>query len=282
MEKTKVYYKCYNHHHWPAFCILLHMKWFLTILLFSTTLAHSQELKLVASVPLVANHFIGIDAYDNTYFVKDMALRKEGPLGSFVFQDFQLGPLASVDIINPLNVVLFFEEANTVVFLDNRLNEIERINFNILPEFTNVGKVTNAGNNRLWLFNIDTQQLELFNYRSNRKTIVSQPFRGTVLEQASDFNYCYVLTDTSLYAFNVYGSILWKRPMEVATHVLQQDENLLLVTNGSLQWHPEGSSEPQAVYTPEINIKDLQLTVDFLYIYDGKKLHTFTLTQPKK
>ncbi|MDC7994561.1 hypothetical protein [Altibacter sp. HG106] len=258
------------------------MKWLFTILLLSSMLTHSQELKLVASVPLVADQFIGIDAYDNTYFVQDMALRKEGPLGSFVFQDFQLGPLASVDIINPLNVVLFFEEANTVVFLDNRLNEIERLNFNTLTEFTNVGKVTNAGNNRLWLFNIDTQQLELYNYRSGRKTVVSQPFRGSVLEQASDFNYCYVLTDTSLYAFNIYGSILWKRPMEVATHVLQQDENLLLVSNGSLQWYPEGSSEPQAVYTPEINIKDLQLTVDFLYIYDGKKLHSFTLTQPKK
>ncbi|MDX1783310.1 MAG: hypothetical protein R3361_04050, partial [Aequorivita vladivostokensis] len=33
---------------------------------------------------------------------------------------------------------------------------------------------------------------------------------------------------------------------------------------------------------PEITIKDLQLTNDFLYIYDGEILHKFKLTTPKK
>ena len=102
-----------------------------------------------------------------------MVLYKEGGDGSFSFNDFQLGRLSSVDILNPLKVVLFYEDTNTVLLLDNRLNVIERIAFNNLMDFINVGNATNAGNSNLWIFNVDSQQLELFNYITNIKNVVS-------------------------------------------------------------------------------------------------------------
>src|SRR5690606_40664419 len=86
-------------------------------------------------------------------------INKQGPDGNFLFNDLQLGRITSVDIINPLKVVVFFQDTNTVVLLDNKLSEIQRINFNNLPQFLNVSTDTNAGNNSLCLFNVDTQQL---------------------------------------------------------------------------------------------------------------------------
>ncbi len=248
----------------------------------------AQELKKVDSRPLEADTFIGIDSYNNTYFTKDMVLQKSGPLGDFVFRDYQLGPITSIDIINPLNVVVFYLEVNTVVLLDNRLNEIERINFNDLNEFVNVGSATNAGNNRLWIFNIDSQQLELYNYRSGLKTLISQPISDDVVSMASDFNYCYILTGKFLQKYNIYGSFLSETGMEGFEKVIQLKEQLIGLKDNALYYQAVIDTDTILLLSPlklplsENNIKDLQLTQEFLYIYDGLNIHSFTLTQPKQ
>ena len=252
------------------------------ILLCSTTFLFGQDLKKEDNIPLQADEFIGVDSFNNTFFIKDMALNKTGPLGSFVFQDFQLGPIKNVDIINPLNVVVFYEATNTVLFLDNRLNEIERINFATLPEFVNVSFATNAGNNRLWIFNLDSQQLELYNYRTRRKTVVSQPFNGTFVDQTSDFNYCFVSTSTAIYAFNVYGSILWKLPIAEVSNLCLKDDALIILQKEKLLYYNDKQKELIPLDIPEITIKDLWSTQEFLYIYDLKNIHKYTLTTPNK
>jgi hypothetical protein len=258
------------------------MKSFLIFFFISIATTFSQEITLVNKTALQIDHFVGFDAYKHIYFIKNGALHKEGDLGKFVFQDFQLGPIASVDIINPLNVVVFYAEMNTVVFLDNRLNEKERINFNDLPAFLNISAATNAGNNRLWVFNIDTQQLELFQYRNQQQTQVSQPFKGKLISQISNFNTCAILTNTHLRQLNVYGSLLSEIKLEGYSHMAQNDKTIVVAKENSLFTIKENTVNPLSFTFDENPIKDLQLTQDFLYIYDSKILYTFTLTQPKQ
>jgi hypothetical protein len=258
------------------------MKSILLFFLFTPVFLIAQEFNLVQSTDLTATKFIGIDSYKNTYFIKDRVLHKTGPDGSYVFNDFQLGSITTVDIINPLKIVLFYEDMNTVVFLDNRLSEIERINFNNLPEYTNPSTATNAGNNRLWVFNIVSQQLELFNYHANTKITVSQPFAGKVLSQASNFNYCYTLTETKLRSFNVYGSMLSEIEAKGFTKIVQHEKSVIGLKGNELFFISENSINPIKLPVYENPIKELQLSKDFLYIYDGKKLHSFSITQPKQ
>ncbi len=265
------------------------MKHFFLFIFFICQLGIAQSLAPVSKVPLVADRFIGLDNYKNSYFIKDRVINKQGPDGNFLFNDLQLGRITSVDIINPLKVVVFFQDTNTVVLLDNKLNEIQRINFNNLPQFLNVSTATNAGNNSLWLFNVDTQQLELYNYGSKLQTLVSQPFPGKLLSQASNFNYCFTLTEKKLRAFNIYGSILNEVPSEGYEKIIQQNENLVTLKENSLYYLPDFARRNDAIShetvklsLTEITIKDLQLTNDFLYIYDGEILHTFKLTLPTK
>ena|SRR5690606_9717719 len=265
------------------------MKQLFSLFLFICQFGISQSLAPISTAPLVADRFIGLDNYKNTYFIKERVLHKQGPDGNFIFNDLQLGRISSVDIINPLKVVVFFQDTNTVVLLDNKLNEIERINFNNLPLFMNVSTATNAGNNSLWLFNVDTQQLELYNYGSKLQTVVSQPFPGKLISQASNFNYCFTLTEKKLRAFNIYGSILNETDSEGYEKIIQQNENLVALKENSLYYIPDFAKRNEAIPNetvklafPEITIKELQLTNDFLYIYDGENLHTFKLTIPTK
>lgn len=247
----------------------------------------SQSVAFESKIPFTADRFIGIDNYKNSYFIKDRVVHKQGPDGNFLFNDLQLGRITSVDIINPLKVVVFFQDTNTVVLLDNKLSEIQRINFNNLPKFLNVSTATNAGNNNLWLFNVDTQQLERYNYSAKMQTVVSQPFPGKLLSQASNFNYCFTLTEKKLRAFNSYGSMLNEAPSEGYEKIIQQNENLIALKKNTLYYLPDfARKDPTAAHEtvrlqlPELTMKDLQLTNDFLYIYDGENLHTFKLTLP--
>ncbi len=249
--------------------------------LFCTTLC-AQQLTLKDSKPFEADRFIGVDSYQHTYFIKDGVLQKTGNLGSFVFQDYQLGPITHVDIINPLNVVVFYAEVNTVVLLDNRLTEKERINFNSLPNFINVGSATNAGNNRLWLFNVDTQQLQLFDYRTLRETVFSQPYQGIPKGLVSNFNDCFLLTEDKLWQVNIYGSLLSELELKGYDALTRNGDSIVGLKGNTLYWITTEAISPLDIQLTENPIKDLQLTQDFLYIYDGKLLHSLTLTQPKK
>lgn len=258
------------------------MRNLILLLCFISFTTQGQSLKAKDSFPLKADRFIGKDAYDHIYFIKDAVLHKQGNLGSFVFRDYQLGPVQSVDIINPLNVVVFYAEMNTVVLLDNRLNEKERINFNELPELVNCGAVANAGNNKLWLFNIDLQQLQLYDYRAKRHLQFPRPILGEVSQLDGNFNDCFVVTSSHFYQFNVYGSLLMEAENEGIESLVRNDQSILVVKENRLFSISEETIKPLNGYPEENPIKDLQLTQEFLYIYDGNKVDSFTLTQPKQ
>jgi hypothetical protein len=258
----------------------------LLILIAANCLA--QQPKALKQLPLTAQSYIGTDVYNNNYFIEEMAFYKKGPDGDFVFKDFSLGVIDKIDIINPLKIMLFYQQTNTVIFLDNRLNEVERISFNALQEFVNISSAGNAGNNRIWLYNIDSQQLELFDYRLERKLQTSLPIEGNLVAMASNFNYCYLLFEDKLITYNVYGSFLSEVSIDNGDFITQNDEDVWVVKNNEIFRYaepglnsPTKPSKAKKISLPEITVKQLHLTQDFLYIYDGKTLHQFTNIQPK-
>ena len=256
------------------------MKLLILFILFPI-LVCSQEITLVETTPLDVNTFVGIDSYNDTFYIKDQILFKKTSKSIFNFKDFQLGEIYSVDIVNPMNIVVYYQDFNTVVLLDNKLSEIERINFNNIFEFINSSQATLAANTSLWVFNMDSQQLELYNYRSNTKILVSQPINGEVLSIASNFNYSFILTEEKIRAYNIYGSLLAEIKNEGFQKIVQLNENLIAIKDNELYYIDKETREITKIKSPEISIKDLQLTQDFLYIYNENKISTFKLTLPK-
>jgi len=241
----------------------------------------SQELSFVEKIDLDANLFVGYDSYNDLFYVKNQVLYKKTSTGLMNFKDFQLGEIYSVDIVNPMNIAVYYQDFNTVVLLDNKLTEIERIDFNQISEFTNTSQISVAANTSLWLFNIDLQQLELYNYRSKNKTLVSQPINGEVLYMVSNFNYCFVLTEEKIRIYNIYGSLLAEIPNEGFQKIVQLNENIIAVKDNELYYIDKETREISKIKSPEITIKGLQLTQEYLYIYDGIQVQKFILTLPK-
>ncbi len=258
------------------------MKYFVLIIVLCIQTAVGQGYNKTTQTPLSASQFIGYDSYDNFYTITDQVLSKENATQGYKFTDFQLGNITSVDIINPFNVVVFYAQTNTVILLDNKLSLIEQINFNLLEDIANISSVSNAGGNKLWLFNADSQQLELYNYRNNTKNSISLPIAEIPTDQASDFNYNYILTPSGVKVYTVFGGLVKSVAFQGGEKVITHKGRVLVVKDNMIYEIIENSFKLLSIKTTQISIQDLQVFEDFLYIYDRENIHSFVVQKPNK
>ena len=257
----------------------------LTLVLFFFSLAHSAQeaaCMLIAEIPLKADRFTGIDDFDNLYYVDNNVLYKEGKEATIRYNNLQLGNIGSIDILNPLEITVFYPDFNTVIKLDNTLNEIIKIDFNHTKKFRNIQYVTTANDKNLWTFNSDLQQLEIFNYQTRETIPANQPLSREVIAQGSNYNFCWLLTPKELLKYNSYGSLLEITPLEDYDAFSQSGGDIILRKNNTLFYKKDNSGQITPLKISGIGIKDFYIKGNNLYIYDGKNLYHYQLNFSKK
>ena len=236
------------------------------------------ELINTGSLPLRAERFIGVDNFNALYYSLENRIVKTKTDGSSInYSNVQLGELGSVDIFNPLKINVFYDQFNTVIILDNRLAEIYKIDFNIAQPYRYVSLVSSGYDNAIWIFNADLQQLELYDYKTNKTRISCMPVNSEVLDLKSDYNHCWLLTSDFLYQYNYFGSLVSKTKNEGFESLAISDENLILKKADELYFKSKDSDGIIPVKMPRLLIKQFLLTNETLYIYDLEKVHTFQL-----
>ena len=220
--------------------------------------------------------FVGYDTYGALYGITQNTLFKSAENGEFEFQELMLGPISSVDIQNPLTVLIFYRETNTVVFLDNRLNEKRRIDFNQIDAFPTIQWVFNAGSNRLWLMDQNSQTLWVYDTQNNRPLFQSQPITD-LINLKCRFNDCMAQTPGELIQISLYGTFLKRQPIQEGRLVDYNDKHQLIQLNNAIF---DLQSKQRLIFPeiqPENQINGLQLREDFLYIYVNKVVRRFAL-----
>lgn len=192
--------------------ILAVMKNQLAILLSLFTLSIGAQSKVAVSsvgkTEFKADAFVGRDNFGSDYFIGDNVLRKITPKGILEYKNLSLGKIARADIQNPLQIVLFYENFNTAVLLDNQLNETMKISFSDHTTPIVASAVGMASANRLWIFNSLSQKVGLYDYLKNDLREATVPFAGKVAHYNSDFNYFYWIDDNhNRFACDVYGKV---------------------------------------------------------------------------
>lgn len=254
----------------------------LLLLLLLPTLVLGQ-VEFVQKKAFKVDRFAGTDSYGSLYGVTDNALIKSTDGQQFNYADFTLGSITDVDIINPLRILVYYSDFNIVVFLDNTLNEIERINFNEVEGYLNIETVRMANNNSVWVFNKDDQQLELYNYRSGNRSVISQPIGGNLKWTTSDFNFCHLLTEQEVISYNVYGSIIAKYENPGYTRLYNSTKGLIALGNDGVLYFTERPGKELSLSDEQfkgiLSPKEFQLNSEILYIYDGEFVYSFRLTE---
>ncbi len=246
---------------------------------FLCSICYGQEYTLEKkdSQSLQADVFIGADTFDNVYFINDRTLFKKGRSSNAQYTALSLGNISSVDIINPLKITVFYQKTNVVVILDNTLSEIRRIDFNAIESFRNVSHATTATDRRLWIFNTDLQQLELFDYNILQVVTSFQPIQKLADLQLSNFNLCHVLANSELLTYNIYGALLERYPSKPFVQLREYNNHLLGRTTEEFYYKAATSKDFSILISPEIEVKGFYLIDEILYIYNGQELSTYQL-----
>lgn len=260
------------------------MKNLLVILFLLPFIAKGQELtmpaKFLTSYTTDKELYIGTDAFGALYTVQDNEFhkRKEGVL--LKFKALSLGDITKIDLQNPLQIVLFYKRFNTVVLVDNQLNETKRINFSAVPEPLIAETIGLASQNRLWLYDINTQRLGLCDLAQNAFRPLTPPFTDTIKHYQSDYNFFYWVDATGkCFACNVFGKVSFlgnvadyeKIQLVSATEALVQKDNALYLHN--LQ---DGTRK--RIELVEKTFDGFQYSAQILSIFTGGEINQYKIT----
>jgi hypothetical protein len=240
------------------------------------------EVKLVKSVPLNADTFIGVNMFDELFYIKNDVLSKQTKSEYHSYQNNLYGSLNSVDILNSLESTLFYKNFNTVIQLDRRLGGISKIDFNQSNSFSTISHASSASNKRLWIFNTDTQQLQVYNPKQDIIEASSQSIQEVIVDFYSNYNFFWILTKTKLLQYNIYGNQLNSYALEGYDAFVYYKDYFVLKKDAQLYSLAVADEKPKLIALPELSIKDFSVTNETLYIYNGKELHSFKINLNKE
>jgi hypothetical protein len=171
--------------------------------------------------------------------------------------------------------VLFYEDFNSVVLLDNQLNKMTEINFSQNAAPIVVSAIGMSTQNQLWIYNALNQQIGLFDYLKNEYKTVSIPLTEPIQYYQTDFNTFYWIDKKNNgYSCDIFGKITslgaigdFDKIVIISPSQYLFSKNRLLYFKGINKSNPEVISE----------IKILEKTFDNFY-YKDHILSIFTAT----
>jgi hypothetical protein len=185
----------------------------LLIVFLVSSLAHCQYTNPVASQMglefIEADEYVGEDAFGYKYFIKNAVLFKIKKAENFQYKNISLGKISRVDIQNSLKIVLFYENFNTAIILDNQLNEIQKISFSENNQNIIASAVGISSNNSLWVFNSVSQQIGLYDYSKKEYKNIAVPTAGVIKYYQTNFNNFYWIDERNYcYSCDIFGKII--------------------------------------------------------------------------
>jgi hypothetical protein len=208
------------------------------LLLFISSYGFGQNPKLKTTVidteTLEDKIYLGFDGLGNNYYLKNNVFIKQDKVQTWEYKNVALGKITSVDYVNPLKIVLFYEDFNTIITLDNQLNEIQKLNFFEIDNTIFASKIGMASQNQLWIYNALTQQIMLFDYLKNSSKNIGNPIQENIKHTQSDFNNFFWIDEiNNWYAIDIFGKVtlLANIPPFEKIQIIDRDKILFLQDN---------------------------------------------------
>ncbi|NMH27228.1 hypothetical protein [Flavobacterium silvaticum] len=259
------------------------MKLFVWLLIACPFFTHSQIVAEHKSTSVLdADVFLGYDNLGALYFTKDNAIFKSTEVRTVQYKNISLGKIERVDLQNPLNIVLLYPNFNTVVMLDNQLNETKKISFSDLSEPLMVTACGNASQNRLWIYNSITQQIGLLDYTKNSYKPITQQLSGKFVFYQTDFNNFYWMTDQrQLFVCDVFGKIrsLGKLPDFDAARITS-DKTAIYLKDNMLRVIDLDTGESKSIETGKKSLSSFWYSPQNLTIFTDRGLSTYKIQLP--
>lgn len=238
--------------------------------------------RLLSETELETDLFLGADELGNLFYLTDQVLYRKSGNRVFSFSNFDLGEISQVDVSNPFKILLFYKDFNSVIILDNNLNELsERLDFTQETLFNNVLFVANSSQNNIWLY-ADDNKLHLYNYQllaeevqTQAMTFYREDFRALGL--VSTFKKVWIQSATEVLCFNEYGNYVETYSIQDADRIFPFYKGLISYRDGAFAYKTVLDSRPIDLPHKGL-VEGISVSGSSLFIYDGNKVSRYELT----
>ena len=261
-------------------------KIFYLLLLIAFQFSMSQSAKITAVetalLNLEADDFIGVDGFGNCFYTKNNTVLKKVDSAILQYQNLSLGKITKVDILNPLKVILFYKEFNSIVVLDNQMNEIQRVDFSKLEDSIVASAVGISGQNKVWVFNSMNQQIGLYDLTNNSYQNLGNPIKGELLYYQSDFNYFHWIDNQHQWnTCTIFGRVFSNGKIEEIEAIQLIDiDKVLFVKNNSLYLNDIKQNKVYEIEIVEKSFKKFYYKDQILSIFTDKGITNYKITIP--
>ena len=262
-----------------------------SILFFWTLLGTAQTLNLEKVTKVPSNtDLIAVDQFGLFYSLQGSELQKLNQAGSFElsYSDPVMGKISQIDVLNPLGPLLYFQSANVLHVLDNRLNRSS--SYNLSFEFQDPKSITAAGENSIWLY--DQNGDRMLRYALDQKKILNQ---SPIISQITSSNNTIVLEFKSgfdqllLYlkvedkywflAFDAQGALEWKRelPFRAEAWDYHNQRIAVLYANSTMQFLRLDQEESPFLICPKSDVKQVFFFYPKVYMFSPNYINQYHL-----
>lgn len=242
------------------------------LITFNSWSQESIKTKKIDTLAIKADRYIGKDNQKTDYFLSKNAIKKRSATKGNQYQNLSFGKIKNVCITNPLQVVIFYEDFNSLILLDNQMNETQSIDGNKIEIPVKIEAFGLASQNQVWIYDGFLQKISLYNFKSNTNKIISTPITS-IKDYNSDYNYFYWIDDSNtLYSISLFGKIkiLGAIP-EYDTIQIIDETKIIFKKNNTLSFFDINKQLAQ-----EINL--FEKSIDNFFYSDGI-LSIFTVSQ---
>jgi hypothetical protein len=261
------------------------------LLLFFLTLFYAslsaQEpvipVKLLSNALAGPQRYLGTDAFGWKYTIVENEFRKEKDNKTMRYKSVSLGEIYKADLQNPLQIILFYRKFNTAVLLDNQLNETTRINFSNVPQPLIAEAVGLASQNRLWIYDITTQQLGLYDLIQKNFKTITPPFSDNIKYYQNDYNYFYWIdTSNKCFMVNLFGNVgaLGLIPDYDQIQLLSSSEAIIKKGNALYLYNLETQTQ-KPIALVEKSFQSFHYTAQILSIFTDSEINTYKIILSK-
>ncbi|WP_262152480.1 hypothetical protein [Chryseobacterium foetidum] len=215
------------------------------------------------------------DDYGNLYIYKskDFSLTKYDSLGKQIGQMMLPVPYKIQSVQNPLSIPLFSENAQEMKFVDQNLNDIQKIDFK--QKFSYIKHAYAEDLQQIWLLDESTRRLLQYNFR-NDTTINSYPYDGgfeDIIDLLVFENKVYVLSKKLFRVYNLKFEKLFEAEVTDGKRFRRENDMVLIITKSSiLRFSPDQKitkifEDPDTQIVDKNSLAFFELKGNKLYLY---------------
>ena len=227
--------------------------WLVVLFFFFFKVAFANDSLVISQ----SSKYVTTDKLGQVYIVNtDDELIKYNVQGQqqFLFFDRTLGEISFIDATNPFQVLVFFEDFQTIVWLDRTLNPISKMNLSQFG-FFQVNTISMASDNHVWLYDNTTFQIKKINTQGE-VTLETQELNSLTEDLHPNFilekNSRIYLNNpkTGILVFDNFGQYIETIPIEGLTTFQIMDNHLWYSKATKLYKYHFQTLQTQAVALP--------------------------------